>query len=92
MTGALEYLVKAYKLAEAKAKEEHKEVDMLPPEATVAQFFWQTGDQDNAKKWMIVMLQRTAEEHQRSPACHTMGIGNGATGRGGETGERRPAA
>ena len=31
---------------------------MLPPEATVAQFFWQTGDQDNAKKWMIVMLQQ----------------------------------
>ena len=58
VTGALEYLVKAYKLAEAKAKEEHKEVDMLPPEATVAQFFWQTGDQDNAKKWMIVMLQQ----------------------------------
>ena len=58
VTGALEYLVKAYKLAEEQAKDEHKEVDMLPPEATVAQFFWRSGDQNNAKKWMIVMLQQ----------------------------------
>jgi tetratricopeptide (TPR) repeat protein len=59
VNGALEYLVKAYKLAEAKAKEDpnHPEIDMLPPEATVAQFFAQSGDQDNAKKWMVVALR-----------------------------------
>jgi tetratricopeptide (TPR) repeat protein len=57
--GALDYLVKAYKLAEEKAKEDpkHPDVDMLPPEATVAQFYWKTGDQDKAKKWMIVALR-----------------------------------
>jgi tetratricopeptide (TPR) repeat protein len=59
VNGALEYLLKGYKLAEADAKEKGKtEVDMLPPEAVVAQYFWKTGDQDNAKKWMIVMLQQ----------------------------------
>jgi tetratricopeptide (TPR) repeat protein len=56
--GALEYLVKAYKLAEEKAKKDNKDVGMLPPEATLAQFFWKTGDQDNAKKWMIVALRQ----------------------------------
>ncbi len=58
VNGALEYLVKAYKLAEDKAKAENKpDVDMLSPEATVAQYFWRSGDQDNTLKWMKVALQ-----------------------------------
>ncbi len=50
--------MKAYKLSEAKAKKDDTENNMLPPEAIVAQYFWKTGDQDNAKKWMIVALQQ----------------------------------
>ena len=92
VTGALENLVKAYKLAEEQAKEEHKEVDMLPPEATVAQYFWRERRSGQCQKVDDRDAAAIPEENQRSPACHTMGMGNGTTGRGGETGERRPAA
>ena len=58
VNGALEYLVKAYKIAEDKAKQENKPTAMLPPEASVARYFWRTGDQDKAKQWMIVALRQ----------------------------------
>jgi len=55
--GALEDFVKAYKFAEEKAKADKKtEVDLLPPEGTVAQFYARTGDQDKAKEWMKTAL------------------------------------
>ena len=56
-----EYLVKAYRIAEDRAKQENKPVEMLPPEATVAEYYWRTGDQDNAQRWMNVALR----EHPR---------------------------
>jgi tetratricopeptide (TPR) repeat protein len=57
VNGALEYLVKAYRLAEDQAKKDNKPVDMLPPEAIVAEFYWRTGDQENAQRWMVVALR-----------------------------------
>jgi tetratricopeptide (TPR) repeat protein len=66
VTGGLEQLVKAYKVAKenlaaenAKQKDpkDQKELEVLPPEATVAQFFWQTKDQDNAMKWWTQALR-----------------------------------
>jgi len=49
-TGALEQLVKASKID----PEQH--TDLLSPEGTVAQFYWKTGEQDKAKKWMFTAL------------------------------------
>ena len=56
VNGALEYLVKAYRLAEDQAKKDNKPVDMLPPEAIVAEFYWRTGDQET-QRWMVVALR-----------------------------------
>jgi tetratricopeptide (TPR) repeat protein len=59
----LENLVKAYKLAQDQAKADKKteaDIEILPPEGTVAQFFANKSNQDKTKEWMRTALNAHA--------------------------------
>jgi tetratricopeptide (TPR) repeat protein len=69
--GALEDFVKAYKNAQEKLKADNekakpedrkKDVDLLPPEASVAQFYARTDDDENAINWLKTSINKNPRD------------------------------